>query len=65
MAITNTNITDTNKTKQTLWPQSESVMVSGTHLGLATNFAPTFLNCFKTVTDLLVWGAFSDEKSDL
>jgi hypothetical protein len=40
----------------------QSVLVSGTHLGPATNFS--WIN-FQTVTDLMMWDAFSDEKSNL
>jgi hypothetical protein len=34
--------------------------VSGTHLGLATNFS-SFFNRFLAVTDLFLWEALSDE----
>jgi hypothetical protein len=42
-----------------------SVLVSGTHLGPATNFSPSLFSYFWTVAGLLMWGAFSDEKSSL
>jgi hypothetical protein len=43
----------------------QSVLVSGTHLRPATNFSHSFFNFFLTVSDLLIWGALSDEKSGL
>jgi hypothetical protein len=42
-----------------------TILVSGTHLGLATNFPSFFLKLFYTVTDLWMWGALSDGKSRL
>jgi hypothetical protein len=39
----------------------QSVLVSGTHLGPATNFS--YFRFFFTVSGLLMWGALSDEKS--
>jgi hypothetical protein len=36
-------------------------VVSGTHVGPATNFSPSFCNYL----GLLMWGAISDEKSGL
>jgi hypothetical protein len=43
----------------------ESSFMSDTHLGPATNcFTPFFFNYFR-LTDLLMWGALSDEKSGL
>jgi hypothetical protein len=39
----------------------QSVLVSGTHLGRVTNF----FNYLNTVTALLMWGALSDERTDL
>jgi hypothetical protein len=41
----------------------QSVLVSGTHMGPATNFSHSFFNLFYTVTGLLMWGALSDERS--
>jgi hypothetical protein len=44
----------------------QSVLVSGAHLGPATNFSPCFFNYFYgLVTDWFIWGALSDEKSGL
>jgi hypothetical protein len=40
-------------------------MVLGTHLGPMTNLFYSFFNYFRTVTDLVMWGALSDEKSGL
>jgi hypothetical protein len=37
--------------------------VSGTHLGLATNFSHSLFDYFWIVAGLLMWGALSDEKS--
>jgi hypothetical protein len=42
----------------------QSVLVSGTHLGPATNFSHSLI-IFYTVSGLLMWGALSDEKSGL
>jgi hypothetical protein len=39
--------------------------VSGTHLGLATNFSPSLFDYFLTFAGLLVWDALSEEKSGL
>jgi hypothetical protein len=45
---------------------SRPVLVSGTHLGPATNFSHSLFDFFFfTVSDLLMWGALSDEKSGL
>jgi hypothetical protein len=41
----------------------QSVLVSGTHLGPTTNFSRSLFNYLYTVAGLLMWGAFSDEKS--
>jgi hypothetical protein len=43
----------------------QSILVSNTHLGPSTNFSTSFLHYFYTVTDLLMWGVISDEKSGL
>jgi large-conductance mechanosensitive channel len=43
----------------------QSVLVSGTHLGPATNFLILPLIIFLTVSALLMRGALSDEKSGL
>jgi hypothetical protein len=43
----------------------QSVLVSGTHLGPATNFSPSLFNYFQTVAGLLMWGALSDERTGL
>jgi hypothetical protein len=46
--------------------QSKSVLVSDTHLGKATKLSPFFhYYFFNTVTDLLMWGALSDDRSAL
>jgi hypothetical protein len=42
---------------------SQSVLVSGTHLGSTTNFFNS--QFFFTVSGLLMWGTLSDEKSGL
>jgi hypothetical protein len=44
---------------------SQSVLVSGTHLGPATNFSPSLFDYFWTVSGLLIWAALSDEKPGL
>jgi hypothetical protein len=41
----------------------QPVLVSGTHLGPATNFPPSLFIYFYTVACLLMWGALSDEKT--
>jgi hypothetical protein len=43
----------------------QSVLISGTHLGLATNFSHSLFHYFSTVSGLLMWDALSDEKSGL
>jgi hypothetical protein len=43
----------------------KSVLVSGTNLGPAINFLPSFFNYFWSVTNLMILGALSDEKSSL
>jgi hypothetical protein len=57
------------KSKSKLYYDRQSVgqsfMVSDTHLRPATNFPPALLDYFWTVAGLLMWGALSDEKSDL
>jgi hypothetical protein len=42
----------------------KSVLMSGTHLGLATNFSPFSLIIFRQLTGLLMC-ALSDERSGL
>jgi hypothetical protein len=43
----------------------QPVLVSGTHLGPATNFSLSLVDYFYTVAGLLMWGALSVEKSGL
>jgi hypothetical protein len=40
----------------------QSVLVSSSHLGHATNFFSPPINYFQTHTDLMMLGALSDEK---
>jgi hypothetical protein len=41
------------------------VLVSGNHLGPATNISLSLFNYFQAVTDALMWGTLSDEMSGL
>jgi hypothetical protein len=54
------------KSKSKLFYHLQSVgqsgLVSGTHLGPATNISPSLFTYLETVEGLLIWGALSDER---
>jgi hypothetical protein len=41
------------------------ILVSGAHLGPATNFSPSLFDYFQTVEGLRMWSALSDERTGL
>jgi hypothetical protein len=69
VAVCCENHTGHTKTKSKLYYDrqsvGQSVLVSGAHLGPATNFSHCHFAYFLIISGLLMWGALSDEKSDL
>jgi hypothetical protein len=53
------------QSKSQSYKVGQSVLVSGTHLGPATNFSPSIFDYVLIIAGLLMWGALSDERTDL